>query len=287
MSILIIKSGTTSIEGATVKGDFTYFSATTKGLGATINTGFWSGVDPTCDGYTVYKIGGQNGWAAMVATGREQLNYYLKLFGGTGTTVDENVTWATNANNIFLHSGSTGPCPTPTPTSINCVTSVSFDVDSVGDVTYLTCCGVLVYLTVGLGPQVINDCLQFGSLSVTDAIISNISYGTTPCICTTPTPTPTPTSTPVVTYPYLGRTNVDAGSPANACADYLTVRPYTINKPSLASITVGDRFYDSYPTTPTNGGNNWIALKSSGVGTAYSFQIDTSGYVIQTGGPCL
>ena len=91
----------------------------------------------------------------------------------------------------------------------------------------------------------------------------------------------------MVTYPYLGRTTVDAGSPANACADYLTVRPYTINKPSLASITVADRFYDSYPTTPTNGGNNWIALKSSGVGTAYSFQIDTSGYVIQTGGPCL
>ena len=220
MSILIIKSGTTSIEGATVKGDFTYFSATTKGLGATVDTGFWSGVDPTCDGYTVYKIGGQHGWAAMVATGREQLNEYLKLFGGTGTTTDENVTWATNSNNMFIHTGSTGPCVTPTPT----------------------------------GP---------------------------------PVPTPTPTATPVVTYPYLGRTTVDAGSPANACADYLTVRPYTINKPSLASITIGDRFYDSYPTTPTNGGNNWIALKSSGVGTAYSFQIDTSGYVIQTGGPCL
>lgn len=220
MSILIIKSGTTLIEGATVKGDFTYFSATTKGLGATVDTGFWSGVDPTCDGYTVYKIGGQHGWAAMVATGREQLNEYLKLFGGTGTTTDENVTWATNSNNMFIHTGSTGPCVTPTPTG-------------------------------------------------------------------TPVPTPTPTATPVVTYPYLGRTTVDAGSPANACADYLTVRPYTINKPSLASITVGDRFYDSYPTTPTNGGNNWIALKSSGVGTAYSFQIDTSGYVIQTGGPCL
>jgi hypothetical protein len=117
MSILIIKSGTTSIEGATVKGDFTYFSATTKGLGATIDTGFWSGVDPTCEGYTVYKIGGQNGWAAMVATGREQLNEYLILFGGTGTTVDENVTWATNSDNILIHSGSTGPCPTATPTA--------------------------------------------------------------------------------------------------------------------------------------------------------------------------
>ena len=117
MSILVIKSGTTSISGGTVKGDFTYFSATTRALGGTIDTGFWSGVDPTCDGYTIYKIGGQHGWAAMVATGREQLNYYLKLFGGTGTTTDENVTWATNANNIFLHSGSTGPCPTLTPTA--------------------------------------------------------------------------------------------------------------------------------------------------------------------------
>jgi len=114
MSILIIKSGTTSISGGTVKGDFTYFSATTKGLGATVDTGFWSGVDPTCDGYTIYQIGGQHGWAAMVATGREQLNEYLKLFGGTGTTTDENVTWATNSNNMFIHTGSTGPCPTPT-----------------------------------------------------------------------------------------------------------------------------------------------------------------------------
>jgi hypothetical protein len=128
MSILIIKSGTTSIAGGTVKGDFTYFSATTKGLGGTIDTGFWSGVDPTCDGYTVYKIGGQHGWAAMVATGREQLNYYLKLFGGTGTTTDENVTWATNANNIFLHSGSTGPCPTLTPTTTPTPTTTTLTV---------------------------------------------------------------------------------------------------------------------------------------------------------------
>jgi hypothetical protein len=29
-----------------------------------------------------------------------------------------------------------------------------------------------------------------------------------------------------------------------------------------------------------------VALKSSGVGTAYSFQIDTSGYVTQVGGSC-
>ena len=557
MSILIIKSGTTEIAGGTVKGDFTYFSATTKGLGATVDTGFWSGVDPTCDGYTIYKIGGQHGWAAMVATGREQLNYYLKLFGGTGTTTDENVTWATNANNIFLHSGSTGPCPSSMiltfyiasngdslslpywingtysgtinwgdgGSSVNSyanrthtyATSGNYDVTITGLVTefsfgayegsnlqlvdikqwgniginsysgsFYDCnnltgisatdypilsgnisgmfesCELLgttatnisnwntenvtnmgsmfsnntnfnsdvsswnVSNVTNMGSMFANTNFNyslnswnvsnvtnmnamfsitpfnsdisswntsnvtimnsmfkqasefnqnistwnvsgvtdmqsmfesadafnqnintwdvssvtnmqgmFGGASVFNQNIStwNVSsvtnminmfvnassfnqdlsgwcvtnipttptnfslfatawslpkpvWGTCPTPTPTPTPTTTPTPTPVVTYPYLGRTTVDAGSPANACADYLTVRPYTINKPSLASITVGDRFYDSYPTTPTNGGNNWIALKSSGVGTAYSFQIDTSGFVIQVGGAC-
>ena len=51
-------------------------------------------------------------------------------------------------------------------------------------------------------------------------------------------------------------------------------------------ITVGDIIYDSYPGTPTNGGNNWIALKLGGVGDAYSFQINTVGAVIAVGGSC-
>jgi len=113
------------------------------------------------------------------------------------------------------------------------------------------------------------------------------SLGVSGCNSTPlPTRTPTPTPTPVITYPYLGRTAVDGGNSGDACSNYLTVRPYYSLKSSLSSIVVGDRFYDSYPLNPTNGGNNWVALKSSGVGTAYSFQIDTSGYVIQLGGAC-
>ena len=127
--------------------------------------------------------------------------------------------------------------------------------------------------------------------TATPPITQTITPSPTSTIVLTPTNTPTNTETPTATptisvYIYLGRTAVDAGNSADACNSYLTVRPYYILKSSLASITVGDRFYDSYPSTPTNGGNNWIALKSSGVGTAYSFQIDTSGYVIQTGGAC-
>jgi len=121
--------------------------------------------------------------------------------------------------------------------------------------------------------------------TATQTLTPSPTNTTTPSSTQT-TPTSTPTNTPIILYYYLGRTTPDAGNSGDACTSYLTVRPYTINKSSLASITVGDRFYDTYPSVPTNGGNNWIALKSSGVGTAYSFQIDTNGYVIQTGGAC-
>ena len=57
-------------------------------------------------------------------------------------------------------------------------------------------------------------------------------------------------------------------------------------KSSLASIAVSDIFYDAYPSTPTNGGGNWIALKAGGVGDAYSFQINASGVVTAVGGNC-
>jgi hypothetical protein len=133
------------------------------------------------------------------------------------------------------------------------------------------------------------DCTEFRSPTFEYADVIPVTGSISEC-CVGPTPTPPPTATPsptpATTYFYLGRTTPDAGNSANACATYITVRPYTSLKSSLASITVGDRFYDSYPTTPTNGGNNWVALKLSGTGTAYSFQIDTNGFVIQTGGPC-
>ena len=99
-------------------------------------------------------------------------------------------------------------------------------------------------------------------------------------------PSVTPTPSPVTLYTYLGRTTPDAASSANACSSYSTIRGYLSLISSLASITVGDVFYDSYPGTPTNGGNNWIALKSGGVGDAYSFQINTGGSVIAVGGNC-
>jgi len=107
MSTLVIKSGTTSIAGSTIKGSFCYFSGSTKDLGPTSVTGFYSGIDAPTGGYTVYQIGGSNGWTARVATDTTSLNSILISAGGTGSTVDQNITWATNTNSVYINSGAT------------------------------------------------------------------------------------------------------------------------------------------------------------------------------------
>jgi len=108
MSTLIIKSGTTSIAGAIVKGNFSYFSAnTTTDLGPTSSTGLYSGIDAPSGGYTVYRIGGSNGWTARVATDTTSLNSILISYGATGTTLDQRITWATNTDSVFINSGAT------------------------------------------------------------------------------------------------------------------------------------------------------------------------------------
>lgn len=105
MPNLIVKSGSTSIPGAIVKGNFSYFSGNTvNDLGPSSSTGFYMGYDPPLDGYTVYQIGGPNGWTPRVAQNRTQLNRILISAGATGTTVEDNITWATNTNNVLIDS---------------------------------------------------------------------------------------------------------------------------------------------------------------------------------------
>ena len=105
--ILVIKSGTTAISGATVKGSFSYFSASTLDLGPTSTTGLYAGIDAPDGGYTVYQIGGPNGLNANVASNTDELNLILIGAGATGSTLNDRITWATNTNSIFINSGST------------------------------------------------------------------------------------------------------------------------------------------------------------------------------------
>ncbi len=96
------------------------------------------------------------------------------------------------------------PDPTSTPTFPDCVTSVSFDIDSPGDVSYIDCCGNGITINYGgTGTEVINDCIQYGTVTGSGALISFISYGNTACSCEPPSPTSTPIPDPTPT-PDLG-----------------------------------------------------------------------------------
>jgi alpha-tubulin suppressor-like RCC1 family protein len=109
MPNLILKTGTTAISGAVVKGSFSYFSASTRDLGPTSVTGLYNGFNPPNGGFTVYYTGANTpaGWTCRIASNTSALNTLLISLGGTGSTVAQNVTWANNTNSILLDSGGT------------------------------------------------------------------------------------------------------------------------------------------------------------------------------------
>jgi hypothetical protein len=107
MAILSVKNGVSSISGATVKGDFSYFSGGTQALGPSNVTGFFSGYDAPNNGYSIYKTFGVSGFTITVADGLFELNYSLIQMGATGSTIDQRIVWATNTNSVFINSGAT------------------------------------------------------------------------------------------------------------------------------------------------------------------------------------
>ena len=106
--------------------------------------------------------------------------------------------------------------PSPTLTQLNCVTFVQFTASTIGNVSYLDCCGNSKILTTVLGLNQISDCIKINSLSSyfgysNPAQIGNINYNSTPCTgrttaqlpCLTPTPTPTiPSSASTICFAY-------------------------------------------------------------------------------------
>jgi hypothetical protein len=117
-------------------------------------------------------------------------------------------------------------------------------------------------------------------------INSTACTGTTTTTTAASTTTTTTTTAGPTTYQYLGKATPNSADSATACSTYSTIRSYYSLKSTLASIAVNDIIYDSYPSTPTNGGGNWVALTVGGVGDKYSFQIDAYGVVTATGGNC-
>lgn len=207
--------------------------------------------------------------------------------------------------------------PTQTIPTANCVTSVQFEVDSAGDVRYVTCCGVTEYVTFGIGPQVINDCLQIGSLFAVGASISSIDYGATSCTCVTPTPTPTVTPPIISTY-YRANEVADADLATTYCYDFgppnngtgylmtgpiytdsLTLTPgvtylytdallttllvggWTIENPTRIAYITETEFTNAAPITPTTTDPDGNAVYDGGT---YKFmRVDSNGLLVSLG----
>ena len=71
---------------------------------------------------------------------------------------------------------------------VSCTTGVSFEITQEGDVEYTNCCGFNSVLTLGVGQQTINDCLQINSLKSyskngSPATITLIEYSGLRCRC--------------------------------------------------------------------------------------------------------
>ena len=109
-----------------------------------------------------------------------------------------------------------------------------------GQVSYLNCCGVGVYIDYGAtGPEVINDCMQYGTLMGVTATIEFISYSSTPCNCTTTTTT-TETPSEFTTLNY----GVSLSDPNQACDNFelgVLTTMYVLD--SEIPIGLGDHLY--------------------------------------------
>jgi hypothetical protein len=102
----IIKSGTTTISGATVKGNISYFKDdTTHDLGPTSTTGLYAGVDAPAGGYAIYQTGGPNGVNARVAANDTEAVRIYKSIGATGSTITDVLAWATGQSGHYAQTG--------------------------------------------------------------------------------------------------------------------------------------------------------------------------------------
>lgn len=165
------------------------------------------------------------------------------------------------------------PTPTPTPTStpVPCVDSVTFQVDSAGEVRYVTCEGTTEYVIFGTGLQSITDCIENNSLFAMDATISSVNYGN-PCTVPTLTPTPTPTATPlppVVTFSSASGTNTSStpGSTGSTFNPIITVENSTATIRLTVTLQTG---YQADSTITISGGGSYYAGPAVTVGSGGS-----------------
>ena len=171
--------------------------------------------------------------------------------------------------------------PTTTTTTQACVTSVSFEVDSAGNVSYVDCCGNTITSFFGIGPQVINDCLQNGSLVGAGATISFITYGSTGCTCVTTSTTTTlaPTTTTLSPTTTTVAPTTTTIAPTTTTTTATSVDIYISN--ASLDIPITDMTINGVSVTWVSGG---FPVNAGENGNFTSTQLGTKDVIIYYGG---
>ena len=256
---------------------------------------------PSCECYSYTATSASEVVYIQYLNCEETQYFYYPVYPGTPVTFCACLGTAQivsgRGGSLTSVSGCTSPTPTPTPTPsttpCNCSTVyLIYTGESASTSITYNDCSTRQNVTFTLPAFVGTNVCSCGSFMVpADVYYEEIgscgsSTTPTPTPTRTRTPTPTRTGTPTPTpsisvYTYLGRTTPDQDNGSTACSSYLTSRSYQGIKP-LASLTVGDYLYDTYPSSPTNGSNLWVALKVGGAGPGYAFQVATDGEILDT-----
>jgi hypothetical protein len=166
------------------------------------------------------------------------------------------------------------PCPSPTPTVTPTITETPTQTPTITPSNETPTPTPTLTQTPTVTPTITKTPTQTPTPTVTNTPTITV----TPTITNTPTKTQTPSQT---VFTFMGRSLPDQSTGPLACSNYMTVRSYQSNK-TLTNLSIGDYLYDVYPSSPTNGGNQWVALKNLGLGPSYAFQIANDGEVLDT-----
>lgn len=96
-------SGGTSLRIATRNTNFKIGVGGSDDYGPTSVTGFYAGITPPINGYTIY-VHRDGGPSIHIANDDSQCIFYLKSFGATGETINEVLSWSTGRTDIWVQT---------------------------------------------------------------------------------------------------------------------------------------------------------------------------------------
>ena len=99
----VIKSATTVSTGTLKKNNFLIGVNTSVVYGPTSSTGFWNGINPPLNGYTVYSQKSSQGPSIRLATNDSELITIAKQYGGTSiNTVNDALNYFNGTTNNLV-----------------------------------------------------------------------------------------------------------------------------------------------------------------------------------------